>query len=151
MVDGRNLTINVEYNQLGPLLSSSGGDIADHTGLTAVSFFLFVTRKRIDAKTPASEILSQKGIIENGIVFKCMCTVGNSPFPGNINALVMRLDSYTAALHSTGGAVPEFVNPKFDDSRCRQRVIFPITLIRACTFLEKDILPLFPFRCGVAF
>jgi len=46
--DGRKLTINVEYNQLGPLLSSTGdgkGDVADSTGFSPFpgntnSFFL---------------------------------------------------------------------------------------------------------------
>lgn len=43
---------------------------------------------------------------------------GFSPFPGNINQLVMSLPEYTATLKTTGGLVPEFVNPKYkDDTR----------------------------------
>eukprot|EP00667_Euglena_gracilis_P004136 EG_transcript_4151 len=38
---------------------------------------------------------------------------GWSPFPGNINLLVADLPRYCAALGPTGGAVPEFVNPKY--------------------------------------
>jgi len=68
-------TINVEYNQLDPLLRSSGykgGDVDD-------------------MKT------------------------GFSPFPGNINQLLFKLDAYSATLERTKGLMPEFVNPKYKD------------------------------------
>lgn len=68
----RELTINVEYNQLDPMLRASGradGDAADSSGF--------------------------------------------SPYPGNTNALVFELKAYLEALERTGGAVPEFVNPKY--------------------------------------
>lgn len=70
---GSGLTINVEYNQLDPLLKSTptGGDVADKSGF--------------------------------------------SPYPGNINVLLMELSSYQAALARTGGVMPEFVNPKYAD------------------------------------
>uniref|UniRef100_A0A6U6C210 UTP-monosaccharide-1-phosphate uridylyltransferase n=1 Tax=Guillardia theta TaxID=55529 RepID=A0A6U6C210_GUITH len=75
--DGRAFTVNVEYNQLDPLLRSteqfSNGDVAD-------------------AKT------------------------GFSPFPGNINVLVIDMDSYHSTLSSSGGRVNEFVNPKYADA-----------------------------------
>jgi UDP-sugar pyrophosphorylase len=67
-------TINVEYNQLDPLLRSTGykdGDMNDETGF--------------------------------------------SPFPGNINQLLFRLDAYSATLERTKGLMPEFVNPKYAD------------------------------------
>lgn len=73
--NGSSLTINVEYNQLDPLLRSTisaDGDKADHTGF--------------------------------------------SPFPGNINVLIFNALSYRAALDKSGGAVPEFVNPKYKDA-----------------------------------
>ncbi|KAL8425589.1 hypothetical protein Efla_004424 [Eimeria flavescens] len=41
---------------------------------------------------------------------------GYSDLPGNTNAIVLRLEPYLKALNSTGGHVPEFVNPKFKDS-----------------------------------
>ena len=41
---------------------------------------------------------------------------GYSDFPGNINVLVFKLESYCAALDKTKGCVPEFVNPKYADS-----------------------------------
>lgn len=68
-------TINVEYNQLDPMLRASGfpdGDVND------------------------SE-------------------TGFSPFPGNINQLLFKLDSYVDALERTKGLMPEFVNPKYSD------------------------------------
>lgn len=41
---------------------------------------------------------------------------GYSDFPGNINVLVFKLESYCAALDKTKGCVPEFVNPKYADA-----------------------------------
>ena len=34
---------------------------------------------------------------------------------GNINQLVLKADSYAAALERTGGVIAEFVNPKYKD------------------------------------
>mmetsp|Transcript_15679 Transcript_15679/g.25065 ORF Transcript_15679/g.25065 Transcript_15679/m.25065 type:complete len:563 (+) Transcript_15679:1285-2973(+) len=71
---GKKLTVNVEYNQLEPLLKSTispEGDVPDQSGF--------------------------------------------SPYPGNTNALVFRAEPYAATLESTGGLMPEFVNPKFKD------------------------------------
>lgn len=74
--NGSSMTVNVEYNQLDPLLRATsqfaGGDVND----------------------PAT---------------------GFSPFPGNINQLVMALGPYCAQLQATGGGVAEFVNPKYAD------------------------------------
>jgi len=72
--EGQSLTINVEYNQLGPLLKSTelGGDIPDETGF--------------------------------------------SPYPGNINILVFKVPEMVRSLDTTGGIVPEFVNPKWADA-----------------------------------
>lgn len=71
---GSGLTINVEYNQLDPLLKETpaGGDVADASGF--------------------------------------------SPYPGNINILVFKIPQMASRLASTGGIVPEFVNPKWADS-----------------------------------
>lgn len=41
---------------------------------------------------------------------------GYSPYPGNINQLVVAMDPYLAALEATGGVVAEFVNPKYADA-----------------------------------
>jgi UDP-sugar pyrophosphorylase len=77
-IENREMTVNVEYNQLGPLLSSTGdkrGDVND-------SF------------------------------------TGMSPYPGNINQLLFRMQEYCATLRRTQGVIPEFVNPKYaDESR----------------------------------
>lgn len=73
--DGSSITINVEYNQLDPLLRATcnpDGDVNDPV-------------------------------------------TGHSPFPGNINQLVMKLESYCDELHRHGGVISEFVNPKYAD------------------------------------
>jgi len=73
--DGSSITMNVEYNQLDPLLRATScpdGDVADHTGF--------------------------------------------SPFPGNMNSLVLRMSDYMATLERTRGIIAEFVNPKYADS-----------------------------------
>jgi UDP-sugar pyrophosphorylase len=41
---------------------------------------------------------------------------GFSPYPGNINQLVFKLEPYLKTLRSTGGIMGEFVNPKYADS-----------------------------------
>ena len=78
--EARGLTINVEYNQLDPLLRATnefrGGDADD----------------------PAT---------------------GFSPFPGNINQLVVGMAAYLAALEASAGVVGEFVNPKYKDPATR--------------------------------
>jgi len=67
--------INVEYNQLDPLLRATGhdgGDVNDETGY--------------------------------------------SPFPGNINQLILEIDPYIEELTKTRGSIKEFVNPKYKDA-----------------------------------
>eukprot|EP00659_Diplonema_papillatum_P012551 gene12551-19432_t len=41
---------------------------------------------------------------------------GFSPFPGNINTLIFRLQPYLMILEETQGLMPEFVNPKYADA-----------------------------------
>jgi UDP-sugar pyrophosphorylase len=41
---------------------------------------------------------------------------GFSPFPGNINQLVLKIAPYAETIQRTGGLVPEFVNPKYADA-----------------------------------
>ncbi|KAJ0026401.1 hypothetical protein Pint_08084 [Pistacia integerrima] len=69
--DGRSMVINVEYNQLDPLLRATGHPNGDVN-----------------------------------------CETGYSPFPGNINQLILELGPYLEELKNTGGAIKEFVNPK---------------------------------------
>ncbi|KAJ9673519.1 hypothetical protein PVL29_023218 [Vitis rotundifolia] len=73
--DGRTMVINVEYNQLDPLLRATGHPDGDVN-----------------------------------------CETGYSPFPGNINQLILKLGPYIEELTKTGGAIKEFVNPKYKDS-----------------------------------
>ncbi|KAK9072628.1 hypothetical protein SSX86_009063 [Deinandra increscens subsp. villosa] len=73
--DGREMVINVEYNQLDPLLRATGHSDGDVN-----------------------------------------CETGYSPYPGNINQLILELGPYIDELSKTGGAIKEFVNPKYKDS-----------------------------------
>ncbi|KDO80459.1 hypothetical protein CISIN_1g006297mg [Citrus sinensis] len=73
--DGRSMVINVEYNQLDPLLRATGFPDGDVN-----------------------------------------CETGYSPFPGNINQLILELGPYMEELKKTGGAIKEFVNPKYKDA-----------------------------------
>lgn len=41
---------------------------------------------------------------------------GFSPFPGNINQLVLKVDSYCRELERSRGVIGEFVNPKYKDA-----------------------------------
>ena len=45
-----------------------------------------------------------------------MYRAGWSPYPGNINQLVIKLSSYVPQLAATGGVISEFVNPKYKDA-----------------------------------
>ena len=48
---------------------------------------------------------------------------GFCDFPGNLNVLVFKLDSYLNIIEESKGLVPEFVNPKYvDDTRKRFKV-----------------------------
>ncbi|XP_015885782.1 UDP-sugar pyrophosphorylase [Ziziphus jujuba] len=73
--DGRTMVINVEYNQLDPLLRATGHADGDVN-----------------------------------------CETGYSPFPGNINQLILELGPYIEELTKTGGSIKEFVNPKYKDA-----------------------------------
>ncbi|KAL6873655.1 hypothetical protein ACP4OV_013737 [Aristida adscensionis] len=73
--DGRTMVINVEYNQLDPLLRATGHPDGDAN-----------------------------------------CETGYSPYPGNINQLILELGPYIEELKKTHGAISEFVNPKYTDS-----------------------------------
>jgi UDP-sugar pyrophosphorylase len=73
--DGSSITVNVEYNQLEPMLKASG--------------------------FPEGDVNSSDGY---------------SLYPGNINQLVFAIPPYCEVLASTGGLVPEFVNPKYADA-----------------------------------
>ena len=44
---------------------------------------------------------------------------GRSPFPGNINMLLLKLPSYVELLEETKGVIKEFVNPKYVDPVAR--------------------------------
>jgi UDP-sugar pyrophosphorylase len=73
--DDCELTLNVEYNQLDPLLRAT---------------------------------VSPEGDVPN--------EQGYSLFPGNINVLVVRMESYVRILEESQGIIAEFVNPKYTDA-----------------------------------
>lgn len=103
--DGSSLTINVEYNQLDPLLKSTTqpeGDVADKSGY--------------------------------------------SPFPGNTNVLIMEMNNYHNTLERSGGAVPEFVNPKYADDK--KNTFLKATRLES---MMQDIPKLFPPEAKVGF
>ncbi|XP_060967160.1 UDP-sugar pyrophosphorylase-like [Cannabis sativa] len=75
--DGRTMVINVEYNQLDPLLRAS-------------------------SEYPDGDVNSSE--------------TGYSPFPGNINQLILELGPYIEELTKTKGGIKEFVNPKYKDA-----------------------------------
>ncbi|XP_062115865.1 UDP-sugar pyrophosphorylase-like [Humulus lupulus] len=75
--DGRTMVINVEYNQLDPLL-------------------------RATTEHPDGDVNCE--------------TTGYSPFPGNINQLILELGPYIEELTKTKGGIKEFVNPKYKDA-----------------------------------
>ena len=70
------MTLNVEYNQLDPLLRST---------------------------------VSPEGDVDDP-------QTGMSPYPGNINQLILSVGDYYEQLEATKGHVPEFVNPKYKDA-----------------------------------
>ncbi len=73
--DGKELTLNVEYNQLDPLLRAT--------------------------ISPEGDVPNERGF---------------SMFPGNINVLVIRMESYVRILEKSQGIIAEFVNPKYADA-----------------------------------
>ena len=71
---------------------------------------------------------------------------GFSPFPGNMNQLIFRLDDYVETLDVTKGLVPEFVNPKYADE-ARTRFKKPTRL--EC--MMQDLPRMFKDKCLVGF
>jgi len=103
--NGTSITMNVEYNQLDPLLRATRGgrgDVADETGF--------------------------------------------SPFPGNMNSLVLEMNNYVATLKRTNGIIAEFVNPKYKSNSKSE--------FKSSTRLEcmmQDIPREFPAKAEVGF
>ena len=71
---------------------------------------------------------------------------GLSPFPGNYNQLLFRLDDYVKTLDATKGLVPEFVNPKYADET-RTKFKKPTRL--EC--MMQDLPRMFDSSCLVGF
>jgi UDP-sugar pyrophosphorylase len=71
---------------------------------------------------------------------------GFSPFPGNMNQLIFRLNDYVETLDVTKGLVPEFVNPKYADE-ARTKFKKPTRL--EC--MMQDLPRMFEDKCLVGF
>eukprot|EP00658_Telonema_sp_P-2_P000540 TRINITY_DN10202_c0_g1_i1.p2 TRINITY_DN10202_c0_g1~~TRINITY_DN10202_c0_g1_i1.p2 ORF type:complete len:278 (+),score=82.62 TRINITY_DN10202_c0_g1_i1:240-1073(+) len=66
-----------------------------------------VEYNQIDALLKSTEEFKEGDVADS--------TTGLSPWPGSINELIFQLDTYHKVLDASGGAVPEFVNPKYVD------------------------------------
>lgn len=71
---------------------------------------------------------------------------GYSPYPGNVNTLVMKLEPYAQALEATGGTMPEFVNPKYANE---ERTTFKKPTRLEC--MMQDFPKLLPSEARVGF
>jgi len=71
---------------------------------------------------------------------------GLSPFPGNFNQLLFRLNDYVKTLDVTKGLVPEFVNPKYADET---RTTFKKPTRLEC--MMQDLPRMFDSSCVVGF
>ena len=78
--NGQETMVNVEYNQIDPLLKAQTAGAGGGAGMVG------------DADLPST---------------------GFSKYPGSINQIVLGTAAYARQLARTGGAVPEFVNPKY--------------------------------------
>lgn len=162
--DGACMTVNVEYNQLDPLLRSTiqpnGAlllcihpttvlldNVLQKYNTNTVKFTILKGSKSLSlisvwflstqhtSSACQAQILKRRRIKE---LFFCLVQIsfstetgdrapevstgdvndstGYSPFPGNINQLVIKLSTYEKQLSATQGVIAEFVNPKFKDS-----------------------------------
>jgi UDP-sugar pyrophosphorylase len=98
---GQTVTINVEYNQLDPLLRATG--VPNKLLLTELNLKIYHAHTHRDANAGHAD-----GDVNSADGF--------SAFPGNMNELVFNLASYHKALSHTGGLISEFVNPKYADA-----------------------------------
>ena len=60
-------------------------------------------------------LLIDSGIAEGDSNETSGAMAGYSRFPGNINQIVLEMGAYLATLERTGGAIDEFINPKYTD------------------------------------
>ena len=72
---------------------------------------------------------------------------GLSPYPGNTNQLVVKLSSYATAMATSGGTVPEFINPKYADAAVKDSFKSPTRL--EC--MMQDFPKLLPPSAAVGF
>lgn len=118
---GRSMVINVEYNQLDPLLRASGypdGDVNSETGyspfpgnINQVIIFSYLSQFYHPAPSRhCYYVKSYTNIVElyhDYLRHDCIVTI--SYFSCQ---LILELGPYIEELAKTGGAIQEFVNPK---------------------------------------
>ncbi|EFJ15447.1 hypothetical protein SELMODRAFT_118485, partial [Selaginella moellendorffii] len=99
------------HGDVHAVLCSSG--ILSRWKLSGVKWLIFFqdTNGLLFKAIPASLGVS----VTNDLDVNSLAT-GYSPYPGNINQLVLKLDSYLEELTKTNGAIVEFVNPKYKDA-----------------------------------
>ncbi|KAK9167318.1 hypothetical protein Scep_002509 [Stephania cephalantha] len=118
-VDGRTMVINVEYNQLDPLLRASGyldGDVNCETGYSP-----FPGNINQNTASISGESMSQSAVIyyrsaESLAWIGILAHDAKAMDYGKLLMLILDLDSYIEELTKTKGAISEFVNPKYKDS-----------------------------------
>jgi hypothetical protein len=109
-LDGRVLTVNVEYNYLDSVLKASGfaeGDANDATTGMCSSVWNEILRSRMDKDGQGALACIVLYCIDLDLTRACTrfhsltpCT-GVSRFPGSVNCLGMSLKPYTEALATT--------------------------------------------------
>jgi UDP-sugar pyrophosphorylase len=122
------------------------GGIVKLVNDAGASCTLNIEYNQIDAMLKASG-WHEDGDVNNSTLGLGPAELGQySPFPGNSNTLLFNLPDYLATLQQTGGAVPEFVNPKYADATK--------TLFKSPTRLEcmmQDYPKLLSSSTGVGF
>jgi UDP-sugar pyrophosphorylase len=105
---GVSLTHNLDFNALAVkrVPKEAVGALTRLTKAGAPSMTLNVEYNLLDPLLRAT--ISPEGDVAD--------TSGYSPFPGNINVLIIKMDSYLGVLDKTKGIIAEFVNPKYADA-----------------------------------
>ena len=122
--DGRTMTVNVEYNQVGYAEGREkergerergererGREREGRGGENVVMGSFFHSNASLPHQL--DPLLRATGSAGGDVNDPA---TGRSPYPGNINQLVFAMEPYVATLHRTRGAMPEFVNPKYADA-----------------------------------
>jgi UDP-sugar pyrophosphorylase len=100
------LTTALSTPSTAPSTSDDAADTGAAVSVASRTLVVNVEYNQLDALVRAS--LDARGDYNDP-------ATGYSPFPGNTNQLIFSLGPYVEALEASGGAMPEFVNPKYTD------------------------------------